>query len=90
MIHQLVGLEPDQEFGGDVLGLEQVFASVGLSVDPSPNESLEDQALHSWHLELLPENRVMTTICFSPEATGKTLWVSVGPVSASGKDMPAI
>jgi hypothetical protein len=36
------GHEPDQEFVGDVLGIEQVFASVGLSVDPSPNESLED------------------------------------------------
>ena len=35
----MVGLEPDHEFGGDVLGIEQVFASVGLSVDPSPNES---------------------------------------------------
>ena len=41
------------------------FASVGLSVDPSPNESLEDQALHSWHLELLPENRVNNDMLFT-------------------------
>jgi hypothetical protein len=43
-------LEPDQEFVGDVLGIEQVFASVGLSVDPSPNESLEDQLVVDRHL----------------------------------------
>ena len=36
-------LEPDQEFGGDVLGLEQVFASVGLSVDPSPMKAIEEK-----------------------------------------------
>ena len=53
-------LKPDHEFVGDVLGIEQVFASVGLSVDPSPNESLEDQLVVDRHLELLPENRVMT------------------------------
>jgi len=36
-------LKPDHEFVGDFLEIEQVFASVDLSVDPSPKESLEDE-----------------------------------------------
>jgi hypothetical protein len=63
-------LKPDHEFVGDFLEIEQVFASVDLSVDPSPKESLQDQLGNAERSELLPENRVMEKLCFSPEATG--------------------